>query len=206
MLLGISYVEWFGYLASVVVAASLTMSSIVKLRWANLVGSALFSTYGFIIGSLPVGLLNLFIVIVNILYLIRMYREKDDFRIMKLSGDDEFLSYFLECHRQDIAKFFPNFAYAPDEKRSAYYLVKNATPIGVLVGTRLDTDVCMIELDYVGPQYRDFKMGSFVYGNVDFFRKQGFRKLMTRVTGGAHDVYLERMQFTRDGEFYIKNL
>ena len=62
MLLNISILEWLGYLSSVIVAISLTMSSIIKLRWFNLVGAAAFSFYGFMIGSLPVGFLNLFIV------------------------------------------------------------------------------------------------------------------------------------------------
>ena len=61
MFFGVPWVEWFGYAASLMVAVSLMMSSIVKLRWFNLVGATMFSTYGFIIGSLPVGFLNLFL-------------------------------------------------------------------------------------------------------------------------------------------------
>ncbi|MBP8213899.1 MAG: YgjV family protein [Propionivibrio sp.] len=72
MFYGISWIEWFGYAASILVAISLTMSSIVKLRWLNLAGAAMFSTYGFIIGALPVGFLNLFIVVINVVHLVRM--------------------------------------------------------------------------------------------------------------------------------------
>ncbi len=206
MLLGIPLIEWFGYLASAVVAVSLTMSSILRLRWANLAGSALFSAYGFSIGALPVALLNLFIVAVNLYYLFRIYREKADFRIMSLSGSEEFLTHFLECYRQDIKRFFPSFEYAPAEGRSAYYLVKNAAVIGVLVGRRIGGDACLIELDYVEPRFRDFKMGSFLYGSADFFRSQGFRTLKAPASGGEHDRYLERMGFVRSGVEYIKAL
>ena len=66
MFLGIAWIEWFGYAASVVVAISLMMSSIVKLRWLNLTGATMFSSYGFIIGALPVGFLNLFIVVITV--------------------------------------------------------------------------------------------------------------------------------------------
>ena len=72
MFLGIAWIEWFGYAASVVVAISLMMSSIVKLRWLNLTGATMFSSYGFIIGALPVGFLNLFIVVINVVHLARM--------------------------------------------------------------------------------------------------------------------------------------
>ena len=54
--LGVPWVEWFGYAASVVVAISLTMSSIIKLRWFNLTGAAMFSVYGFVIGAWPVAM------------------------------------------------------------------------------------------------------------------------------------------------------
>jgi len=206
MLFGISYVEWFGYAASTIVAVSLTMSSIVKLRWLNLAGSAFFAAYGFVIGAYPVAFLNLFIVIVNIWYLVRMYRERDDFRIMRLSEDDEYLEYFLACHRQDIAKFFPRFDFGRKEKRLAFYLVKNSVPIGLLIGTKRDGGEFMIDLDYVGPQYRDFKMGSYVYANAAFFERQGISALATAATGSRHDEYLAKMNFVRDGDVFRRSL
>ena len=43
--------EWVGYLASVVVAISLMMSNIKKLRWWNLIGAALFVAYGLAIAG-----------------------------------------------------------------------------------------------------------------------------------------------------------
>ena len=42
-------IEWIGYIASIVIATSMLMNSLLKLRWINLVGAILFSTYGFII-------------------------------------------------------------------------------------------------------------------------------------------------------------
>lgn len=206
MFMGIAWVEWFGYAASLVVAVSLMMSSLIKLRWFNLVGSTMFSTYGFVIGSLPVGFLNLFIVVINIINLLRMYREKDDFRIMSLSGDSEYLSYFLKCHHKEIEKYFPLFDFEQLGERNAFYLVKNSTPIGVLIGHKQNEDVFVIELDYVGAQFRDFKMGSFLYKNTDFFLRHAFKTLKAPVTGGRHDDYLRKMGFRRDGDFFVKAL
>lgn len=206
MLWGISWVEWFGYSASVVVAISLTMSSIIKLRWFNLAGAAMFSAYGFIIGALPVAFLNLFICGINLMYLRRMYREQDDFRIMSLSGDSEYLAYFLECFRGDIAKFFPQFDTTPHPARKAFYLLKNSAPIGVLIGRVEDEHTLLIELDYVTAAYRDFKMGAFVYGNNDFFLRQGYTTLKTPVNNSGHDDYLRRMKFIREGDYFVKKL
>ncbi|GIU09775.1 YgjV family protein [Shewanella morhuae] len=69
--------EWIGYLASVVVAISLTMSNIKKLRWWNLIGAALFVAYGIAISAYPVALVNFFIVLIDAYYLIKLYRETD---------------------------------------------------------------------------------------------------------------------------------
>ncbi|MCL1145594.1 hypothetical protein L2747_06165 [Shewanella marinintestina] len=74
--------EWVGYLASVVVAISLMMSNIKKLRWWNLVGAALFVAYGLAIDAIPVALVNFFIVLIDAYYLVKLYQVnaklKDD--------------------------------------------------------------------------------------------------------------------------------
>ncbi|MBR9729198.1 YgjV family protein [Shewanella intestini] len=74
--------EWVGYLASVVVAVSLMMADIKKLRWWNLIGAALFVAYGLAIDAIPVALVNFFIVLIDIYYLIKLYNTaanpKDD--------------------------------------------------------------------------------------------------------------------------------
>uniref|UniRef100_Q0HY62 Uroporphyrinogen decarboxylase n=1 Tax=Shewanella sp. (strain MR-7) TaxID=60481 RepID=Q0HY62_SHESR len=68
--------EWVGYLASVVVAISLMMSNIKKLRWWNLLGSALFVAYGVAIQAYPVAAVNFFIVLIDAYYLVVIYREQ----------------------------------------------------------------------------------------------------------------------------------
>ncbi|WP_407644382.1 hypothetical protein [Ferrimonas aestuarii] len=70
--------EYVGYAASIAVAISLTMSNIKALRWWNLTGAALFVAYAWAIWALPVLLVNAFIVVVNIYYLIQIYRMPAD--------------------------------------------------------------------------------------------------------------------------------
>ncbi|MDO6638633.1 YgjV family protein [Shewanella sp. 5_MG-2023] len=69
--------EWVGYLASAVVAISLMMANIKKLRWWNLIGAALFVAYGLAIDAIPVALVNFFIVLIDIYYLIKLYKEPE---------------------------------------------------------------------------------------------------------------------------------
>jgi hypothetical protein len=77
--MNINWLEWLGYLASLIVLISLLMNSILKLRWINLLGSSIFSLYGFLIGALPVGFMNLGIALINIYHLIKIYHSKEYF-------------------------------------------------------------------------------------------------------------------------------
>lgn len=72
----INWIEVIGYVGSVIIAISLTMNSIVKLRVVNMIGALLFGTYGIMIDSIPVVLVNYFIVVTNIYYLWRSKREE----------------------------------------------------------------------------------------------------------------------------------
>ena len=69
-----NFYEVLGYLASVLVALSLTMRSLFKLWVINLAGAMLFTVYGLVIGALPVAALNFFIALVNIYYLHQIFR------------------------------------------------------------------------------------------------------------------------------------
>jgi len=66
------WIEGIGYLASLLVAVSLMMGSMVRLRLLNLVGALAFALYGWLIGSYPVLVVNLFIAGVNVFYLRRL--------------------------------------------------------------------------------------------------------------------------------------
>lgn len=73
---GISWVEWLGYLASILIGISMFMKDIVKLRFINLIGSILFAIYGFIIKVYPVAIINVIIAFVNIYYIYDITKKK----------------------------------------------------------------------------------------------------------------------------------
>lgn len=69
-------VEILGYAASIMVAISLTMKDIVKLRVLNFIGCGLFTAYGLMIDAWPVVVTNGFIACVNVYFLAKMQIEK----------------------------------------------------------------------------------------------------------------------------------
>ncbi|MFD0976262.1 uroporphyrinogen decarboxylase [Salinimicrobium gaetbulicola] len=68
-ILGISYVEWFGYLASLFVLMSFLMRNITTLRYVNTLGCMFFVVYGILLNSWPIIITNAAIILVNLYYL-----------------------------------------------------------------------------------------------------------------------------------------
>ncbi|MDV7103439.1 YgjV family protein [Vibrio sp. TH_r3] len=69
-------VEIMGYIASIMVAISLTMKNIVKLRIINFIGCSFFVIYGLMIGATPVVLTNTFIACVNVYFIVKWHQNK----------------------------------------------------------------------------------------------------------------------------------
>ena len=103
--------ELIGYLASILVALSLTMRSILRLRLINLLGAAFFTVYGLLITAYPVAFLNGLIVGINLYYLYEMKRAKNYFTILEAHHDAAYLRMFLRYYAEDIKRFFPSSSY-----------------------------------------------------------------------------------------------
>jgi len=200
--------ELIGYLASVIIAISMTMSSIVKFRWINLIGAGLFSIYGFIIGALPVGILNGFIAAVDIYYLIRIYGKKELFSVLEVQKNSNYLLKYLDYHSDQIRKYFPGFEYKPQLNTISFYILRNMTVAGVFLA-HSEGDVLKVGLDYVGPEYRDYQNGKYVYHRLkDKLIDAGFKTIRTYGYSSKHVQYLKKMGFekTDDGLYYEKQL
>jgi hypothetical protein len=209
MFLEISYLEWLGYLSSVIVAISLTMSSIIKLRIYNLIGGTAFSIYGFLIGSMPVGFLNLFIVCINIYYLIKIYSQKEAFQLLKVNTDDSYINYFLDFNKNQIQEFFPSFSAEKlsenKESNLVFTLLRDSVVAGVFIGTKANK-VLHVQLDYVTAPYRDLKPGKFIYQqNKALFKENGINKIEITTNNDLHIKYLKEMNFIADGnnQFFL---
>ncbi|WP_461634060.1 hypothetical protein [Labilibaculum euxinus] len=190
-ILGIQLLEWIGYTASVLVLISLTMTSIVKLRWYNLTGAVLFSAYGFLIGSLPVGIMNFLIVCANLYNLQKMYKRKEDFKIIEIKENDELLTHFLDFYKKDIKSFFPD--YKMGKGQLGMFVLRDMAVAGIFIGSKDQTEL-RIELDYALPQYRDFKVGAYLYNQLsDILQKHDINSVYFDT--GMNLKYMEKMGF-----------
>lgn len=69
-------IEMVGYTGSVLVVVSMLMSSVVRLRVINTVGSGIFAVYALIIHPYPTALMNFCLVTINIYNLIKLGRKE----------------------------------------------------------------------------------------------------------------------------------
>ena len=203
-----NWLEWLGYLASITVLISLLMSSVKRLRWINLAGSLFFSVYGFLLGSLPVGIMNFCIVIINIFYLYHIYSSKEYFKILHIEGESDYLNYFLDYYKSDIDKFNPG--YDITDPVISFFVLRNTVPAGVFICSDAGDGALNIELDFVTPRYRDFRVGSYIFEHEkQYFLTKGFNRLVCSYKNTAHIDYIKKMGFIKqiDSEnIYVKKL
>jgi hypothetical protein len=193
-----------GYVASVIIAFSMTLDSIVKFRWVNLSGALTFSIYGFMIGAIPVGVLNGFIVSVDIYYLWRIYAKKELFDTLEVREDNRYLLKFLDFHAKEIHKFFPDFLYKPEMNTLSFFVLRNMAVAGIFLAHKEGNDTLKVGLDYVIPEYRDYKNGKFIYHRLrTYFLEKGIKKVIAEAPSKAHQKYLRKIGFTqnKDGLF-----
>ena len=189
--------ELVGYLASALVVTSLAMTSVVRLRMISLAGSLTFVVYGVLIDSIPIGVANASIAVLNIWFLSRELGGRRDLGAVVVPADSPFLLDFLTHHASDIANFQPDYdVTAPFD--FAVVLTRDGLPAGVVLGTR-DDDRLDIDLDYVLKAYRDSRLGAWLYGlGSGVFRSAGITEVTSAAGHGIHPGYLSRMGFTYD--------
>lgn len=69
-------IEYVGYCASILIAISLTMTSIIQLRIINSIGCLLFVIYGIKVEAYPVAIANAVIIVINIYNLYKLFKMK----------------------------------------------------------------------------------------------------------------------------------
>ena len=203
------FLELIGYAASGLIAVSLMMNSIVRLRILNMAGAATFAIYGLLIHAYPVTVLNSITVSVNAYHLIRMMRAKEYFQILKLRPDSDYLRYFLNFYRNEIARILPDFQYRPVPNQVTLFVLRNCAPAAVLIAELKPDGVLRVVLDFAIPRFRDLKIGRFLFvEQAGFFRERGVKEIVISPRTKAFGTYLVKVGFkpagAQEGSFHIR--
>lgn len=191
-----SSVEIIGYVASCLLLLAMMMTSVIKLRIFNTIGCILYIVYGLFIGSYPVAMMNAAIACVNIVHICRNIFSKHTFELLGIKNDDSLVVPFLNHYKADIEKLFPEFSFSDRPYTCSYVIVRNMNIAGIFLANDMGGGNLLVELDYVIPMYRDFKVGGFLFNtNRDLFKRLGIKKITALSGSSFHTRYLKRVGF-----------
>ncbi len=192
--------EIIGYIGSFLVVISMLMSSIVKLRVINTIGSVISGIYAVICGALPLALMNLCLIIINVVNLVKLLGKKMPYELVKSDTEDSLVRYFQNYYQDDIKTFFPAFA-GTEGNNAAFVTCCQGTPIGLLLGKR-QGDTFDVAVDYTTPAYRDCSAGKYLHEKLP---ENGVHTLrFTQTLTDQHRGYLEKMGYTqKDGAWLL---
>ncbi len=196
-------IEMVGYFASLLVLVSFLMSSVIKLRIVNSVGSFIFAVYAVIIRSYPTALMNFCLVGINIYYLHKLLKSTRRYAVTAEEPGNASLQYFLDYYKEDIRKYFPSYDSVSAGVDTAYVVWHDAVPAGVTLGRDTRDGNFEIALDYTTPQYRDCSVGKYLYAQL---AAQGFSGLSFPDAPGSHVDYLRKVGFVEENGIYRKKL
>ena len=205
--------EWIGYLGSVLVAWSITLQNLHRLRQMNLLGASVFTVYGVLVEAWPVALVNGFIAVVNVWNLSQWQRQGPEaFELVTFEKEHPFLERFLGHFQSDIAASFPHLKTITAENlpqdATCEFVYRDMVPSGLFIYRSISETEREIYLDYVTPHHRDFKTAEYLYACLnERFLSLGVKQLRARSSEDEHTEYLRRMGFERlieqDGEFVL---
>lgn len=189
--------ELVGYLGSLFIIISLTRTSILHLRLIGMAGSAAFLIYSLLIEAYPIAIVNVVIIGVHVFFLRRLLSKKSEFfTSLELNKDSRYLRHFLDFHGDDIQEYQPDFTFQARDDQVRAFILRDTIPAGVFIGRTCPDDTIEIELDYVIPQYRDFKVAQFLYSDrSELFAQRGRRRIWTRPGNPVHIAYFKRFGF-----------
>ena len=195
------YLEIFGYIGSALVVFSMLMTSVLKLRVINTMGSIVSMIYALICHTYPIAIMNLALILINLYGLKKLRNTSPAYHLEQAQPEDVAVRFLLGKYKEDIKKYFAGFT-GPREGQQAYVVMNEDMCVAVALGT-LYGDSLELTLDYATPSYRDFSIGSFLYGKL---KEQGVRKLIFRDPTEGHRNYLLRMNFTENNGVFTKEL
>ena len=195
------FIEAFGYLGSFLILVSMLMTSVLKLRIINTIGSIIFTIYAIIIHSYPTALMNFALIIVNLYFLFKMTKTENHYRIVKVKSDDLLLQEFLRYYEDDIYNCFPGLKYDLNEINRCFIIMNEDKPVGFTLGI-CDKDSMELILDYTVQAYRDASIGNFLFSKLDQY---GIKKVLYRgPLTTSHVEYLKNTGFRKTADYYIK--
>lgn len=191
--------EGVGYAASLIILVSLLMTNVFRLRLINGIGSVLFAAYGWLIGSWPVCLINAVIAGIDGWYLLQSLRYSAYFDLQPAeSVGGEYLKRFFLFHERELVKYAPGLTLEDLQSACTCLIFRNMLPVGVF-SYRQNGPEAEIVIDFMIPEYRDFKAGRYLYRTKRmFFKERGIKRFHAVARHPSQPKYYQKNGFSRE--------
>lgn len=189
-----------GYLASVLLAISLLVSNDLKFRWLNTFGCLAFVVYGIMLGAFPIILTNSILLLINLFYLIKIYRTEEDFDLIEFEMGHGLVQKFITYHQTDLHAYFPSFSLDKTDNDICFIVLRDMVPANLFVANIRD-GFAYVQLNYTVPKYRDYKVGKYIFDKEKaFLTSKGIKAVVYEsVENKQHESFLKRMGFANQG-------
>jgi hypothetical protein len=190
------WVQALGWTATALIVLAVTRTSLLRLRVLGAAGAMAFAVYGGLISSPPVVITNAVIAGIHGWFLLKIRRRDELFSVLHVAPDSAYLDYFCRFHRDDIRRFMPGWEPRAVEHQVSAFVLRDLVPAGVVVLAPHDDGSFEVTLDYVIPQYRDLKVGSYVFSEPSgLFTGPVPRRVWSRPWSDVHARYLRKVGF-----------
>jgi hypothetical protein len=197
-------IEIIGYIGSALVLVSMLMTSVVRLRIINLIGSVIFAGYALAIRSYPTAIMNICLAGINAYHLFKILKEERVYSRIKTDKNDGYFSYLLNDYISDINHWFPEFSIENSDSDIACLICCESKPACLFLGKEIRPGEIEVLLDYATPPYRDTSVGNFLYKSL---AGDGYKSLIFRQKAENHIPYLKKIGYeTADDGSYVLTL
>lgn len=206
-----SPLEMFGWAGSIVIVGSLLQTRILWLRVLNSIGCVMLVIYNAILQLWPMVTLNVVLVGINVYFLLKLRRARNDareYQVSPIGVDEPFLAQALARHEADIRTFSPGLGPNLVESAERAFLVTTGDELVSIMlsrpGDRPGEEQLIV--DYALPRFRDFTPGQFVYSPQGPFATLGCTAIAAPPGMKGATKYHKAVGFAPEGDKMVRRL
>ncbi|MEO5783117.1 MAG: hypothetical protein ABIQ07_07595, partial [Ginsengibacter sp.] len=119
----------------------------------------------------------------------------------EFKGGEKLVYKFLSFYKDDIAKYFPAYVHEENANNLQFVVLRDLVIANIFVARLDNNGSAIVELNYTVPEYRDYKVGRFIFNNEQkFLISKGVRSIIyPDVTNKQHEKFIKVMGFKKTG-------
>ena len=199
---------YFGYLASLFLIIALLVNGDVKFRIYNILGTISFIIYGVIFSAWPVLLTNVILFFINVFYLNKLYKHKEDFELIEFSGEEKLAKKFLQFYKEDIKTYFSMFDEEQLKHNLNFVVLRDLVIANIFSVAVHKNGDAVVAINYTTKKYRDYKVGKFIFEKEkQFLLSKGIKRIIyNNAENKSHVHFLKTLGFQIYNNGFMKIL